>query len=359
MPAEATGLPLGEPALDELSIYVLPGRTTHPADGIREARDAERAGFGGVYVSERLDLKDAAVVCGAVVASTTRLRVGTALVHQGTRHPLGLATMGATLQSMSDGRFVLGLGRGLGALAPSMGVAPPTLAGLEHLVSVVRRLWVGERITEDGPAGSFRRLRFTDLPTHVSPPILFGTIGPRGLALAGRVFDGAILHPFLTPAAVKASVGVVRQAAEDAGRDPAALRVVSTLVAAPDVSNARADVAVRARAISYFQVRGLGEQLVEWNGWDPAVLDAIRNHPTLAGKGIADTALTRERLVDSSEAIPPVWFAEGAAIGTAAACAQRVQEYLAAGADEVLLHGASPAEAAGLAHEFRLRRLGT
>lgn len=333
-------------AADDLSIYVLPGRAADPTVGLQEAAAAEAAGFGAVYVSERLDVKDAAVLCGAIVARTERVRVGTALIHQGTRHPLTVAAMASTLQLLSGGRFVLGLGRGLGALAPSLGVPKPTLSSLEHLATTVRRLLAGERITETGPAGSFRGLRFSDVPTGPPPPLLLGTIGPLGLALAGRAFDGVILHPFLTAAAVERCVAQVRRAAEEAERDPATLRIVSTLVAAPALAPEREDLAVRARAVSYFQVRGLGELLVAANGWDPAVLTAVRGHPTLAGRGIADTALGRDRLVDAAEVIPDEWFTEGAAVGTAAACVDRARAYRRAGADEVLLHGVSPTEAA-------------
>jgi probable F420-dependent oxidoreductase len=331
-----------------LSVYVLPGRVGDTAAVLKEARDAEQAGFGAVYVSERLDLKDAGVVCGAVAAVTDYSRIGTAVIHQGTRHPLAIAALAATAQTISGGRFVLGLGRGLGALAPSLGVAPPTLRSLEHLVSVLRRLWAGERITEEGAAGSFRGMRFSDLPPDGPPPVVLGTIGPRGLELAGRVFDGVILHPFLTVESVAASVALVRKSAERAGRDPASVRVISTLVAAPDLPAARTDLAVRARAVSYFQVRGLGELLVERNGWDPAVLDRLREHHALAGRGIADTAFTRDRLVAPAEVIPEEWFRTGAALGSSAACARRAADYRAAGADEILVHGASPREAAGM-----------
>lgn len=336
-----------ERSAPRLGVYVLPGRTTDPAIGLREARDAEQAGFDAVYVSERLDLKEAAVTCGGLVALTERVTVGTALIHQGTRHPLTIAAMSATLQTMSGGRFVLGIGRGLGALTPSLGVPRSTLASIEHLVRTLRRLWAGDRITEAGPAGSFRGLRFADVPES-APPVMFGTIGPLGLELAGREFDGVILHPFLSVEAVKRSATIVRDSAERAGRDPTSLRVITTLVAGPDMSSDRIDLAVRARAVSYFQVRGLGEQIVELNGWDPAVLDALRHHPTLAGQGIADTSLTRDRLVAASECIPDDWFDAGAAIGTAHRCVERGRQYVAAGADEVLLHGATPAEAAAL-----------
>jgi probable F420-dependent oxidoreductase len=344
---------LSEAAVEAISVYVVPGRTKRPADAIDEARDAEAAGYGAVYVSERLDLKEAGSLCGAVVGATNRVRVGTALIHQGTRHPVTIAAMAATLQAMSAGRFVLGLGRGLGALAPSLGVAKPTLDGMTHLVSVLRRLWAGEQVDESGPAGKFHNLRFVDVPESPAPPVYFGTIGPKGLALAGRLFDGVILHPFLSARAVADSTAIVRQAAVAAQRDPAAVRIIATLVAAPDVAPARTDLAVRARAVSYFQVRGLGEQLVERNGWDAAVLDDVRAHPTMQGKGIADTSMTRDHLVAAAEVIPDDWFAEGTAIGTAAICARRVRDYLTAGADEVLLHGASPVEAAPVVRELR------
>ena len=314
--------------------------------GIDEALAAEAAGIGGVYVSERLDVKDAAVLCGAIAARTSEIRIGTAIIHQGTRHPLTLASMASTAQLLSGGRFTLGLGRGLGALAPSLGVAAPTLAGLEHLVSTVRRLWAGDRISEQGPAGSFRGLRFTDLPGEPTPPILFGTVGPRGLLLAGRAFDGVILHPFLSVDAVARSARSARDAAIAAGRDPAALRVVATVVCAPELSAERQAIAVQARAISYLQVRGLGELLVAANDWDPDVLRVIREHPTLSGRGIADTSLARDRLVESAEVIPAEWFAEGAAVGSIAHCVQRARAYRAAGADEVLLHGVLAGEVA-------------
>jgi 5,10-methylenetetrahydromethanopterin reductase len=331
---------------DDLGIYVVPGRVPDPTGGIGEAVVAEEAGVGAVYVSERLDVKDAAVLCGAIAARTTDIRIGTAVIHEGTRHPLTLASMASTMQLLSGGRFTLGLGRGLGALAPSLGVARPTLASLEHLASTVRRLWAGERLSEDGPAGSFRGLRFTDLPGEPTPPLLFGTVGPRGLALAGRAFDGVILHPFLSVDAVARSARTVRDAAAAAGRDPHTIRVVATMVCAPELSAARQSIAVHARAVSYLQVRGLGELIVTANGWDPAVLRTIREHPSFLGKGIADTSLTRDQLVAPADAIPADWFAEGAAVGSITHCVQRARAYRAAGADELLLHGVLAGEVA-------------
>jgi hypothetical protein len=73
----------------------------------------------------------------------------------------------------------------------------------------------------------------------------------------------------------------------------------------------------------------------------------------MLGKGIADTAMTRDHLVQAAEVVPDSWFIDGAAVGSSAMCAQRVRDYLVAGADEVLVHGASPAEATPLVRELR------
>ncbi|MFA7554612.1 MAG: TIGR03857 family LLM class F420-dependent oxidoreductase [Spongiibacteraceae bacterium] len=333
----------------DLSVYALPGRVKNAAVALDEARDAEQAGFGTIYLSERLDMKEAGAVCGAMTAVTSKINIATGLIHQVTRHPVTIAAMAATLQQMSGGRFVLGIGRGVGPLAPSLGVKPATLASLEQLASTLKRLWAGERITEEGPLGKFSGLRFVDQLSEPPPPIIFGTFGQLGLKLAGRCFDGVLLHPFLTVEAVANAVKIVRESAEAAGRDPASVRIINTLIAAPDLSQERIDLAIKARAISYFQLKGLGDQLVERNQWDPQVLEKIRSHSTLANKGMADTSLSRQQLIQAAEAIPDEWYQQGAALGSSEFCAQRAREYKNVGVDEILIHGASPKEASGIA----------
>jgi len=54
----------------ELSCYLLPGHTSTPADALEQARDAEALGLGRVWLSERFDVKDAGVICGAALAVT-------------------------------------------------------------------------------------------------------------------------------------------------------------------------------------------------------------------------------------------------------------------------------------------------
>ena len=99
------------PQHPEPSCYLLPGHTTTPIDAITEAQQAEALGLDTMWLSERFDVKDAGVTCGAALSTTQRLRVATAATNVHTRHPLVLATMASSLHDLSGGRFVLGLAR--------------------------------------------------------------------------------------------------------------------------------------------------------------------------------------------------------------------------------------------------------
>jgi alkanesulfonate monooxygenase SsuD/methylene tetrahydromethanopterin reductase-like flavin-dependent oxidoreductase (luciferase family) len=166
-------------------------------------------------------------------------------------------------------------------------------------------------------------------------------VGPKTLKVAGESFDGAILHPFLTPAAVGRSVELLRLGAVAAGRDPDSVRTYATVVVAPDASATDTDLAVHSRAAAYFHVAGLGDALVTANQWDPQDLAQYRGHPTLRALGVqqADKALPRDELARLAHTLPDHWLASSSAMGSATQCAARLHEYIDAGADELILHG--------------------
>jgi len=164
-----------------------------------------------------------------------------------------------------------------------------------------------------------------------------------------------LLHPFVSPDGVRNSTKIVRDAATRAGRDPMAVRIYHNIIVAPDLPKAEEDAVVRGRAITYFELPGFGDLIVEINGWDKSVLDEVRAHPKIAslnGKP-ADQAYTRQELVDVGAILPQQWIDDGAAVGTAAQCADQLMAYLDAGADEILLHGSSPKDMGPLTTELK------
>lgn len=340
-----------------LGCYVLPGGVADPRPVLDQARRAEAIGLGTVWIGERYDTKDLPSLAGALSQVTGRVRIAAGITHTGLRHPMVLASMGQTLQALTEERFALGLGRSAMWRWRNYGATPPTLASLGDTADILRRLWAGETVDYDGPAGRFPALRLAQRAAVSPPPLLLAAVGPKTLALAGRAFDGAILHPFLTPAAVGRAAQLVRDAAEAAGRDPGAMRVYATVVTAPDLSPEEEGLAVGSRAAGYFHVAGLGDSLVAANQWDPDDLARYRSHPTLEaldGKQ-ADKALPREVLVELSETMPAGWLSSSAAAGPTPACAARLHEYLDAGADEIILHGSTAERLDNLVAAFEER----
>jgi len=337
-----------------LGSYVLPGGVSDPRPVVEQARCAETLGLGTAWIGERYDTKDLPSLAGALTQTTTALRIGAAVTHTQLRHPMVLASMGQTLQALSNGRFLLGFGRSAAWRWRDYGEPMPTLAALGDVAQMLHRLWVGETVDYEGAAGRFPQLRLPQRPDIDPPPVLLAAIGPKTLALAGKRFDGVILHPFLTPDAVAAAVQRVRSAATAAGRDAARIRCYAAVVVAPDQSPHESELAVNARGAGYFHVNGLGDALVAANGWDPTEIARYRNLPTLVALGDrqADKALSRAELIEVSRALPDHWLASSSATGTAAQCATRLTEYLDAGADELILHGTTTENLGPLVEAF-------
>ncbi len=268
--------------LTELGFYVLAGHASSPRTALDEARDGERLGLGSAFVSERFNVKDAPTLCGAVGAVTERIGIATAATNHNTRHPLVTATFGATMHAMTGGRFALGLGRGFDALFDVMGVPRVTAAQLTDTIDILRRLWAGESVIgHEGPAGSFPFLH-QGAGLDGAPPVLLVALGPRTLELAGAVADGVVLHTFFSDQALVDAVASVRRGAEQAGRDPASVRVWSVLATVGDHLGEEQQLRkLVGRMATYLQ--GYGDLLVRVNGWDPAALARVRAHPVFTG----------------------------------------------------------------------------
>lgn len=345
--------------VSELSVYVLPGRVSDPAVGLREAKDAERAGFGRIWLSERFDLKDIGVLCGAIAATTERIGIGTGLVPIAARHPIVLASFAATMQATFGNRLVLGLAQGIPPIYEPHGMKTPDLRTIEEYVGILRRLWAGEAVSYQGRVGHFPNMKMADALQGPPPPVYYGAFGgPKAIEMVGRAFDGVLFFPFLTVDAIAESVAALRKAAERAGRDPASIRVVHTVVTAPDMAHDEVLAVVYARALTYLQVPGLGDLLLERNRWDPGLLEPARNHPLFTGMrtAAAEQSYTRYQMVDAAKLLPDEWIRSSAGIGSPDEIVGLLRRYFDVGVDEICLHGSSPAQNAAVLEAWRRSR---
>jgi len=173
----------------------------------------------------------------AVAGVTQRVRLGTLVASAAVRSPTVLARTAATLQDVSDGRFVLGLGMGVPAdvLADRGAAESPAqmFARYRDVVLGVRALWRGEP-THEGRRVSFSGVEpLPHAPGRAAPPLVLAAHGPQGLALVAREGDGWTTYggPAVPGLDREAYWRVVREqaAAMDAvcerqGRDPSTLQ---------------------------------------------------------------------------------------------------------------------------------------
>lgn len=337
--------------LDELGFYALAGQPDSTRDLVDEVVEGEALGLGTVFVSERYNKKEAATLAGAAGAVSDRIRVATAATNHNTRHPMVTAGIARTMQSLTGGRFVLGLGRGIPLQQDAFGMGRITTAEMEDFAGLLQRLFRGEVIVgHDGPAGSWPVLHLDgSLDEHL--PLGLVAFGPNSLALGGRCFDEVVLHTFFTDETTERGVRTVKTAAEEAGRDPASVKVWACLATVGDhIDEERRLMKTVGRLATYLQA--YGELLVRTNGWDPAVLERILADPIVAGVRGLDVVGTTGQLEHVAELIPDEWLAPSAT-GTPRQCVDAVRRQFDLGCDAVILHGATPGELAPIVAEYR------
>jgi probable F420-dependent oxidoreductase len=315
---------------------------------VHDVRVAEEIGLGSVWISERHDVKEAAVLSGAAAAVTGTLAVAVGVTNPNTRHIMATAAIGSTMHALSGGRFALGLGRGFDIRSDLWGAPRVTGAVLEDTAQLLRRLWSGEKIIgHEGAAGHFPYLSL-DYTASPTPPLVLAALGPKTQELGGRAFDAVLLHSHWTDQAVTDCVTRVRRGAERAGRDPNTVHVWSCLVTAADLPEPVELRHVVRRMTTYMQIPGYGELIVDANGWDRTVLERLRSHPLLQGRLADATEFTDDELRTLRDLYPSHWLTTSNAVGSAAHCARRIVDQFDAGAAGVILHASAPREMTAL-----------
>jgi probable F420-dependent oxidoreductase len=181
-------------------------------------REAESAGFTDAWSAE-VGGTDGLIPLGAVATQTRSMRLGTAIIPVFTRPPALVAMSAATLQNLSGGRFVLGLGTSSSIIVEAwMGAAyDKPLIRLREYVRVVRDLLAGEKVTYEGETVSLNGFRLQTDPTR-PVPIYLAALGRRACRLAGEVADGVVFF-LKTPGGVAQAMEWVTEGARHAGRD--------------------------------------------------------------------------------------------------------------------------------------------
>ncbi len=234
-------------------------------DSIALCREAESWGYTDVWSAE-VGGADGLAALAAAAPQTEGLRLGTAILPVFTRPPALLAMGAATVQHLSGGRFVLGLGTSSDVIVENwMGTGfDRPLTRMREYVAVLREILNGKKTSFEGETVRSQGFRLQMDPG--SPiPIYLAALGPKACRLAGQVADGVIFF-LKTPDGVRQAMEWVREGAAEAGRDASDLDVVIRLSTAVDEDAETLRYASRRATTAYAAV-GVYNKSLELQGF--------------------------------------------------------------------------------------------
>src|SRR5215216_825440 len=172
------------------------GLTTQ--DQLDIVREAERLGYDSVWAAEAYG-SDAATVLGWIAGQTERIKIGSAIFQMPARSPAMTAMTAATLDQLSGGRMLLGIGTSGPQVAEGWHGERfgKQLQRTREYVEILRKALARERLVHDGeayqlplPDGPGKALKLTIAPVQERIPIYIASIGPKNTQLTGEIGDG-------------------------------------------------------------------------------------------------------------------------------------------------------------------------
>ncbi|MFF7654216.1 LLM class F420-dependent oxidoreductase [Streptomyces sp. NPDC007983] len=287
------------------------------ADNLAVAREADRLGYSVCWAAEAYG-SDAATVLSWVAAQTERIDVGSAIFQIPARTPAMTAMTAATLDSLSGGRFRLGLGvSGPQVSEGWYGVRfDKPLARTREYVEIIRKAMSRERLTHEGanwtlplPGGPGKPIKLTVHPVREYIPLYIAAIGPKNLEQTGEIADGALVIFFAPEHAEATTLGSLRAGREKAGKTLDGFDLVPTvpLAVGEDVRG----LADQFRPYTALYVGGMGSakqnfynKLAQRMGYEKEAAEIQEKY--LAGDKEGAAAAVPHELIDSTTLLGPV-----------------------------------------------------
>ncbi len=288
------------------------------------AARCERLGFDSYWVADQRWMRDVWVSLAACAQRTSTIALGTRVTDPYVRHPALTAVAIASLDELSGGRAILGIGAG-GSGFQQMGIERrKPVAAIREAIELIRRLLAGGEVEYQGELVSFRRGGL-EFETRRDIPIVIVARGPRILELGGRLADGVMVASMASPAAVRWGIAHVEAGARAVSRPMEAIELSSMVYTSISDDGPAARHIVR---------RGIAA----------ALLGSFPNFDFLAASGLSVPpelwGLLEARQPDYPRlmaAIPDAFVDHLGLAGTPAQCAAQIERLVAVGIRHVVL----------------------
>jgi 5,10-methylenetetrahydromethanopterin reductase len=310
-----------------------------PLACIALAQAAEANGFHSAWFAENPFQRGVLPAVSAAAALTSRMRIGIGVVNPYNRHPTLIAMEFAALDELAQGRALLGIGSGIGAMIERMGFAyDRPVSAVRDAVHIVRAMLRGETVSYRGRVFSVEGARLSFQPPRPDMPIYMAAMGDRSIRVCGEIADGLMVSNMTPPAFTERAIGILRDSASAVGREPPAIVQYVPCVARPDAAAARVEV----KSAIAEMLRSFWPASRPW----PAIKERIVTDSLIAR---ADFAVALERLRRGDPAMDVLddrFVAAFAIAGTAEDCLSEAARYRRAGVDELVLTfaGGQPAD---------------
>jgi len=288
-------------------------------DALTSVREAEKRGFESAWVIESslTPGKDAISCLGALAVSTDRIRLATGVINLFSRSAALIASTMATLDEMSKGRMILGIGTGHVVITPyhSIEFRDP-LNRMREYLAVFNQLVAGDNVNYEGRYLHVKNLKLNLQPFRKKIPVYVATVGERLAKVAGEIADG-VLFVLTSPARTAELVKAAEEGARKAGRSLDDIDVACYLPtfimadAEKAMKGARQTVAGYGRSVFYRRLyRKMGFKIEA---------DHLKD------------AWARGGMEDAIAQIPEPMAKELVLVGSPEGCVRRVEEYRRAG----------------------------
>ena len=229
------------------------------AESLDVTKRAEALGFDSVWVPEAYGT-DAISILGGLTAQTERIRLGTGIVNVFSRSPALLAQTAATLDLMSNGRFILGLGTSGHQVVSGWHGVPfdRPVQRMRETMTIVRQILRRDRLEFNGEIFKLQQgLKLLARPLRPEVPIFLATLTPAGLRLTGELADGWIPTLF-SPEHMDVFRTHLEEGARASGRSLDSLEISPFVQVMLDDDRTRAQDALRPWVALY--VGGMGSK---------------------------------------------------------------------------------------------------
>jgi len=308
--------------MKRIGLYLIEKHDVKQSIGL--ARLAEKSGFDCVWQGEEYppfrNARDSLLPLAAIAAVTNSIKLGTGVLHIWTRNVLTLAMTFATLDELSNGRGMLGIGVLWDPLASMMGIERRNpLKAMREYVEALRGLFAMKTVNVDGEFVKLRGVHLSRKP--ISIPVYIGATGFKMMELAGEIADGVLMNYLVSPDYNRRALEFLSKGAAKAGRRVEDLDRPQLIACSMDMD---ADKAIDTARLVVTEYLFLEPHIMKASGVKPDVLDAI--HATL------ETWPPKPaKLQEALELVDDSLVTSVCAAGTAGDCKQKVREYVNAG----------------------------